>query len=173
MTLQCPAYNLLVPVLDAATLDILSHSAEQSQRLGSRLGELLRPGDLVCLRGDLGTGKTTLVQGIARGWGAIQPATSPSFVLLNQYRDPDGRVLFHADGYRLEAGSFLGFDVEELLQEGALVIEWPERFGSLPQERLWVELRWVEDTRRGLRFTPTGRRFEDLISKYRHLTYGG
>lgn len=173
MTPQCPAYNLLVPVLDAATLDILSHSAEQSQRLGSRLGELLRPGDLVCLRGDLGTGKTTLVQGIARGWGAIQPATSPSFVLLNQYRDPDGRVLFHADGYRLEVGSFLGFEVEELLQEGALVIEWPERFGSLPQERLWVELRWVEDTRRGLRFTPTGRRFEDLISQYRHLTYGG
>jgi tRNA threonylcarbamoyladenosine biosynthesis protein TsaE len=162
-----------VPVLDATTLDVVSHSAEQTQRLGSRLGELLRAGDFVCLRGDLGTGKTTLVRGMARGWGAIQAATSPSFVLLNQYRDPDGRILYHADGYRLEPGSFLGFDIEELLQGGALVIEWPDRFGSLPTERLWIELRWVEDTRRGIRFIPTGKRFEDLISQYRRLTYGG
>jgi tRNA threonylcarbamoyladenosine biosynthesis protein TsaE len=173
VALWCAAYNPLVPVLDATTLDIVSHSAEQTQRLGSRLGELLRPGDLVCLRGELGTGKTTFVQGMARGWGALQPATSPSFVLLNQYRDPEGRILYHADGYRLEAGSFVGFDVEELLERGALVIEWPERFESLPQDRLWIELRWVEDTRRGVRFTPTGKRFEDLLSQYRHLTYGG
>src|SRR5687768_10234172 len=95
-------YNRRVPILDPHTLDFLSHGPEQTQRYGVRLGELLAPGDLVCLAGQLGAGKTNLANGIGRGFGIDEPLTSPTFTLVNEYRRPgDGRTLVHVDAYRL------------------------------------------------------------------------
>jgi len=90
-----------MPILDGNSLEFLSHSPEQTQRLGVRLGELLKSGDVICLAGDLGSGKTTLAQGIARGWGALDPVTSPTFVIVNEYRRADGAALYHVDAFRL------------------------------------------------------------------------
>jgi tRNA threonylcarbamoyladenosine biosynthesis protein TsaE len=166
-------YNRLVPVLDANTLDISSHGADQTQRLGSRLGELLQPGDVVCLAGDLGAGKTTLAQGIARGWGALEAATSPTFVLVNEYPRPDGARLYHLDAFRLEADSAPGFDLMELATEGPVLLEWPDRMhGLVPAEHLWVEMRWVEDTRRGIRVRAVGGHYPQLLDRFRRLTFG-
>ena len=75
-----------MPILARDAFEFFSRSAEQTQRLGMRLGSLVKPGDLICLSGDLGAGKTTLVQGIARGWGSVDQVTSPTFVLVNVYR---------------------------------------------------------------------------------------
>jgi tRNA threonylcarbamoyladenosine biosynthesis protein TsaE len=73
-----------VAILDEKTLDFVSISYEQTVRLGVRLGELLFPGDLICLAGDLGSGKTALAQGIGRGWGTTCRITSPTFTIVNE-----------------------------------------------------------------------------------------
>src|SRR5512140_2132201 len=91
----------LMPILDVHALEFFSRSPDQTRRMGMRLGALLEPGDLICLSGDLGAGKTTLVQGIARGWGSLDSVTSPTFILVNAYRRPDGQVMHHVDAYRM------------------------------------------------------------------------
>src|SRR5258706_9835 len=92
-----------VPILKEGQLDISSHSAEQTQRLGARLGSLLQVGDIICLSGDMGAGKTVFSAGIGRGWGAKTPLTSPTFNLVHDHtRDADSQHLYHLDCYRLE-----------------------------------------------------------------------
>ena len=97
-----------------------------------RLGGLLQPGDLICLQGELGAGKTTLVQGMAQGWGSLDAVSSPTFILVNEYRRPNGGQFFHMDAYRLESGlEAAELDLDLMLGEGALVVEWPERISSV------------------------------------------
>ncbi len=97
-----------MPILEANSFEFISRSPEQTRRIGIRLGSYLQPGDVVCLSGELGAGKTTLVQGIAQGWGSPDAVTSPTFVLVNNYRKAGGFELNHFDAYRvqnaLEAG---------------------------------------------------------------------
>ena len=89
-----------MPILTEGSLEFLSHSPEQTIRLGVRLGELIKPGNVICMAGDLGTGKTTLAQGVARGWGSLDQVTSPTFILINEYRRADTARLFHFDAFR-------------------------------------------------------------------------
>ena len=82
---------------------------------------------MVCLSGDLGSGKTTMVQGLAQGWGTLDPVSSPTFVLVNAYRRPDEQTLFHLDAYRLKnALEAEDLDLDLMLDSGALVLEWAE-----------------------------------------------
>jgi tRNA threonylcarbamoyladenosine biosynthesis protein TsaE len=168
-------YNLDMPIFDPFTVEFFSRSPEQTRRLGMRLGALLQPGDLVCLSGDLGAGKTTLVQGIAQGWGSTDSVSSPTFVLVNQYRKPDGVSLYHLDAYRLQnAIEAEDLDLDLMIESGALVIEWPERIlPALQEDRLWVTLRWMADEQRGMVFMPHGKRYEGLIAEFRRRTFGG
>jgi tRNA threonylcarbamoyladenosine biosynthesis protein TsaE len=164
-----------MPILDAHTFEFFSHSPEQTRRLGMRLGALLQPGDLVCLQGDLGAGKTTLVQGVAQGWGAMDAVSSPTFVLVNAYRRPDSSQLFHFDAYRIDSpGEAEELDMDNLLSQGPLVIEWPERVEtSLPVERLWAWLEYESDEHRAMRFAACGRRYDTLLDHLRQTVYGG
>jgi tRNA threonylcarbamoyladenosine biosynthesis protein TsaE len=163
-------------ILNDQTLDFTSSSVEQSVRLGVRLGELLEPGDLVCLSGDLGAGKTVLARGIGRGWGAAARVTSPTFTLVNSYpRLRDGRILYHVDAYRLEsAADVITAGLEEVLQgEGVVMLEWPERITTfLPADRLWIAMSYLNDTRRSLRFSATGERPVALLKAFRHAAFG-
>ena len=163
-----------MPVLDRQSLEFISRSAEQTRRVGMRLGALLQPSDLVCLVGDLGAGKTTLVQGISAGWGSLDPATSPTFVLVNVYRRLEGEKLFHLDAYRLSgAAEAEDLDIDALLGAGPLVIEWADRIQeALPPERLWVSLQWVDDNQRDMVFTARGSRFLGLLGELRKHIYG-
>lgn len=165
-----------MPILDDRTLDFVSNSAAQTERLGVRLGELLQPGDLLCLGGGLGAGKTCLARGISRGWGAVRSATSPTFVLINEYaRAVDNLPLFHLDCYRLQGPAeawAIGLD-DILDRQGAVMIEWPERIEALlPTDRLWISLRWAAATKRGICFTAAGRRAEQLLTKFRFSAFG-
>lgn len=167
-----------MPLIPPQSLELISHSAEQTRRAGIRLGALLEAGDLVCLIGDLGAGKTTLVQGLSAGWGSLDAATSPTFVLVNVYRRPGGR-LFHLDAYRLSgAAEAEDLDLDALLEGGPLVIEWADRIQeALPPERLWVTLRWVamsgdDDTQRDILFTAQGERYVSLLAELRRRLYG-
>jgi len=163
-------------ILDERTLDFISSGVEQTVRLGVRLGELLIIGDLICLSGELGTGKTAFAQGIGRGWGASRHVTSPSFTLVNEYkRLNDGRTLYHIDCYRLEnSADIVTAGLDDILNDGgAIMIEWPERISDiLPEGRLWVELRHINDTRRGLRIKADGDRALDLLQEFRQSAFG-
>jgi tRNA threonylcarbamoyladenosine biosynthesis protein TsaE len=165
-----------MPILDERALEFLSHSPEQTRRLGVRLGELIQSGDLLCLSGDLGSGKTTLAQGIARGWGSLDPVTSPTFILINEYHRADSATLYHFDAFRLsgvaEAEALGWYDL--LDGAGPVIIEWPERIAeSLPEDRLWVSLRWVDEMRRGLHFEARGVHYERMLQAFRQTTFGG
>ncbi|HSM54644.1 MAG TPA: tRNA (adenosine(37)-N6)-threonylcarbamoyltransferase complex ATPase subunit type 1 TsaE [Candidatus Sulfomarinibacteraceae bacterium] len=163
-------------ILDEWTVDFVSTSAEQTERLGVRLGQLLEPGDVVCLSGELGAGKTTLARGVGRGWGTALRVTSPTFTLVNEYpRLGDGRTLYHVDCYRLSGeGDVVTAGLEDVLDDdGAIMIEWPERLEAwLPEDRLWIALRHMNETRRGMRITASGERSAELLIAFKRSAFG-
>jgi len=164
-----------MPILDAHSLEFISRSAEQTRRVGMRLGALLKPGDVVGLVGDLGAGKTTLVQGIAAGWGSLDPVSSPTFVIVNVYRRPQGERLYHLDAYRLaSAAEAIDLDLDAMLSSGPLVVEWAERVaGALPAEALQIRLVYVSDSQRDMVMQARGQRYEALLASFRKAVFGG
>ena len=164
-----------MPILDPNALEFFSRSPEQTRRLGLRLGALLRLGDVVCLSGDLGAGKTTMVQGIARGWGSLDGVSSPTFVLVNVYRRLDGQQLHHLDAYRMQnAFEAEDLDIPLMLEKGPMVMEWPERIeGVVPPENLKVSMRWMADEHRGMLISGRGRRSQVILAELRRQMYGG
>jgi tRNA threonylcarbamoyladenosine biosynthesis protein TsaE len=164
-----------MPIIAANSLDFISRSAQQTQRLGMRLGSLLQPGELVAMTGDLGSGKTTLVQGIAQGWGAVDAVSSPTFVLINSYRRPDGQLLHHMDAYRIESAlEAEDLDLDALLSTGPLLVEWAERISpALPSERLTIQMTWMAEEQRNLVFTPHGAHYEQLLKAFKRQAFGG
>ena len=163
-----------MPILNSNSLEFFSRSTEQTRRLGMRLGAFLQVSDCVCLTGDLGSGKTTLVQGISQGWGSLDPVSIPTFVLVNQYRRPAGESLYHMDAYRIaNALEAEDLDLDLMLGQGALVIEWAERIlPALPRERLVIQMRWVADEQRGMVLTPYGERYKSLLDAIRQRMIG-
>lgn len=163
-----------MPILDPDSLEFLSRGPDQTRRAGIRLGSLLGPGDLVCLIGDLGAGKTTLVQGINNGWGSLDQASSPTFVLVNVYRRPDGQRLYHVDAYRLSGPlEAEDLDLDSLLVNGPMVVEWADRISkALPPECLTVHLRYIDRDQRDLLITARGERYQDMLKKFRKIVYG-
>lgn len=155
--------------IDSHTLEVKSHSAEQTRGLGARLGTALQTGDMICLQGDLGAGKTTFVQGIAQGWNSVDSVSSPTFILVNLYRRADGGQVFHMDAYRLDStGEAEELDLDSMLAEGALIVEWPERMqGLIPNERLWVEFTQSGEEERELKFNARGERYTALLDSIR------
>lgn len=163
-------------ILDERTLDFTSSSAAQTERLGLRLGELLRPGDVVCLSGELGAGKTMLARGIGRGWGTAVRVTSPTYIIVNEYpRARDGAVLYHIDGYRLEGeGDVMSAGLADIFDSrSAIMIEWPERVEALlPADCLTVQLVFDTATRRRMRFTAGGQRAAALLEDFKTSAFG-
>lgn len=161
-----------MPILDPDTFEFISRSPEQTRRIGIRLGAYLQPQDVICLSGELGAGKTTLVQGIAKGWGTGEPVTSPTFVLINQYHRPDNSEMNHLDAYRLNSAiEAEDLDLERLIEEGPLLIEWPERIlEALPSNHLWIQMVWLGDEQRQLVITTHGHHYKQLLKKLRDST---
>ena len=111
--------------------------------LGKSLGEQAKPGEIYCLEGDLGAGKTVLTQGFAAGLGIRGPVNSPTFTIVQEYRQ--GRIpLFHFDVYRIgDPEEMLDVGLDEYLdsEEGVCLIEWPSRIAELlPPEARWIHL---------------------------------
>lgn len=135
----------------------LSASPEDTLSFGEQLGQLLRDGDHICLTGDLGAGKTLLVQGLAKGLAIKEEVTSPTFTILQVYSGPV--TLYHFDLYRLEYEDQLddiGFD-EYTGNTGAAVIEWSEKFPDrLPEDRITITITKTRDSERLLAVTAAG-----------------
>ena len=134
-----------------------THSPEETQEVGVRIGCQLRPGDVVALIGDLGVGKTCLTQGIARGAGVYQDQTvnSPSYILVNEYA---GKIpVYHIDLYRLERlEDIVALGLEDYLEgDGICVIEWADRMGELlPEHCIQVSITGEDEFTRAIEVTP-------------------
>lgn len=135
----------------------------------------MHTGDVIGLVGDLGSGKTTLMQGVASGWGSLDPVSSPTFVLVNIYRHPEGGRLFHLDSYRLSGPAEAeDLDVTAMLDAGPLVVEWAERIWEvLPTHHLQVAMTYIDENYRDLIISAHGLRYERLLADIRKQIYGG
>ncbi|MGH7323621.1 MAG: tRNA (adenosine(37)-N6)-threonylcarbamoyltransferase complex ATPase subunit type 1 TsaE [Candidatus Rokuibacteriota bacterium] len=125
---------------------LVTHSAEETEAAGEQLGRKLGAGDVVGLTGELGTGKTSFIRGLARGLGVGTPATSPTFVLVNEYQ---GRVpVHHVDVYRTESlTEVMDLGLPELFDEGGVtLVEWADKLGPLlPARTIRVHIIGVGD----------------------------
>jgi tRNA threonylcarbamoyladenosine biosynthesis protein TsaE len=153
----------------AVTLELTTRSAEETQALGERLAAALAPGDVIGLTGQLGAGKTTLIQGLGRGLGADESQVkSPTFILMREYA---GRVpLIHIDAYRLEdASSAVWLDMEWLFSPRKVtVMEWAERLADcLPEDHLHIEMTHKSAHQRAIRLTARGPRSAAIIEALR------
>jgi tRNA threonylcarbamoyladenosine biosynthesis protein TsaE len=138
-------FTLPDPLTDPLTL-WLPH-AEATRQLGISLGKTLPEGSVLLLEGDLGSGKTTLVQGIGQGLGIKEPIASPTFILLNEY--PEGRIpLYHFDLYRLEPAEVAALYLETYWSgieypPGIVAIEWADRMVHTPPDALKIRLSYT------------------------------
>jgi tRNA threonylcarbamoyladenosine biosynthesis protein TsaE len=130
-------------------IEIRTYSVEETAELGKKLGSLLQKGDVICLGGDLGTGKTAFTGGIAATLGVDGYITSPTFTIVNEYK---GRIpLYHFDVYRIaDSEEMFEIGFEEYLEGGGVVvIEWAERISEvIPEEHIRVEI--AKDLKSGL-----------------------
>jgi tRNA threonylcarbamoyladenosine biosynthesis protein TsaE len=146
--------------------NVISSSPEQTWRIGEMLGSRLGPGDVICLYGDLGSGKTNFAYGIAQGLGIQEKyIPSPTFTFVNEYQ---GRIPFyHIDLYRLkDSGELENIGFEEYIDsDGVTVIEWAEKADEeLPKDCLSVYLAYVEDKSREIGFLAEGERYMRLLA---------
>jgi tRNA threonylcarbamoyladenosine biosynthesis protein TsaE len=147
---------------------IITTSPAETEAVGKSLGKLLISGDVLCLNGELGAGKTCFARGVARGLGIEEPVTSPTFTLINEYigREP----FYHFDVYRLggpEEMNDLGYE-EYFYGQGVALVEWGELVNELlPPERLdiWLSVPEEHIEHREIRLVPYGERYCSLAEE--------
>lgn len=148
-------------------MEIRLNGLEETKEFGIKLGEILAGGDIVCLNGDLGAGKTTLTKSIGLGLGVTDYITSPTFTLINEYR---GRLpVYHFDVYRLENVDELydlGFD-EYFYGKGVSIIEWAEKIEKLlPKERIVLNIeKGIDIDERRINITGYGNRYIEILKE--------
>jgi tRNA threonylcarbamoyladenosine biosynthesis protein TsaE len=150
------------------SFEVTTQSVDATIQLGQQIGAMLRSGDVLCLSGDLGAGKTALSRGLVHGWGALEHASSPTFVFVHEHhRATDSQRLYHVDCYRLQSAldaATIGLE-DMLAGDDVVLLEWPERVESLlPADRLWIEIETVEDNTRRFTFEAVGTRYSALLT---------
>lgn len=152
------------------TQEIISHSKEETLRIGREFAKHCTPGTVIALSGDLGAGKTTFTQGLLEGLGVEGPYTSPTFVLMKQYdvrhkrsedeyamnntdrnRTAELSRIYHADAYRINTQQMLAIGWEEWIEDasGVVIIEWPERIADIiPETAINISLEWIDESSR-------------------------
>jgi tRNA threonylcarbamoyladenosine biosynthesis protein TsaE len=152
----------------ALEVRVRTTSAAETIALGERLGRVARQGDLVCLWGDLGAGKTQVAKGVALGLGIASTITSPTFILMAEY--PGRMPLFHVDLYRLAdaADALAGGVIDDRQADGLTVVEWPERMGDvLPAARLDVRIDGSGDEPRTITVAATAEGYRPYVDAVR------
>ncbi|MFS0674414.1 tRNA (adenosine(37)-N6)-threonylcarbamoyltransferase complex ATPase subunit type 1 TsaE [Ornithinibacillus sp. 179-J 7C1 HS] len=145
-----------------STYKVETNTADETIALAERLVSLLQPGDVLTLEGDLGAGKTTFTKGIATGLGIKRTLSSPTFTIIKEY---EGTIpLYHMDVYRLEnSDEDIGFD-EYFNGNGITVVEWAQFIEDyLPEERLDITIKYLDEQSRGIEFNPIGAHFEKVV----------
>ena len=152
-------------------LEVKTRSADETRQLGGAMAPLLVPGDVLVMSGDLGAGKTTFVQGLAKGLGIVERVTSPTFILMKEY--PGGRFpLMHLDVYRLsKVQEVIDLGIDEYLDPSYVVaVEWGDRVEPLlPQDHLKVELLHDGGDSRTVILTAKGNHWEARLAAIQEL----
>ncbi len=152
--------------IDNGKLSIITGSPDQTRRLGMHIGRLAEGNHVYLLTGNLGTGKTHLVQGIAFGLGIGEYACSPSFMIAREYH---GRLpLYHLDLYRLDyLEEIAGLGLDEYFRDDSVcAIEWAEKGAAvLPGDNLTISLTHLTGEKRRISFIPRGKRYDELLDR--------
>ncbi|MCL2335765.1 MAG: tRNA (adenosine(37)-N6)-threonylcarbamoyltransferase complex ATPase subunit type 1 TsaE [Endomicrobia bacterium] len=148
---------------------ILTSSPDETRELGAAFARLLKKGDIVFLKGDLGSGKTTFTQGVVSAFGNKGFARSSSFILVNEY-DAEDCKLYHLDLYRLNPSSVWDIGIEEYLYgENIALIEWADRLEGAQNDNHWnVEIEYAGDETRKIKIERTSRCHAELVSASCH-----
>ncbi len=143
---------------------ITSRSIEDTMELAENIESEKFPGMIICLDGELGSGKTLFVKGFAKSLGIEDNITSPTFNIVKEYQTGE-LPLYHMDVYRLESGDeSIGFD-DYFKSEGICIIEWAELIeDSLPDERLDIKFKVIDENTRIIKMTPHGQKYEDIVN---------
>ena len=166
-----------MPILDARSFEMDSHSDEQTQRIGARLGALLPMHMVIALIGQMGAGKTHFSKGVGVGWGADQPLRSPTFTLVQEHhRTTDRATLYHIDLYRAERTADLhGIGLEEIFDDDQAVtlVEWAERAEAmLPPDTLRIQIDVASPTKRQITFSTQSEQTWQLLQALRKDVFG-
>ncbi|WP_249871591.1 tRNA (adenosine(37)-N6)-threonylcarbamoyltransferase complex ATPase subunit type 1 TsaE [Oceanobacillus saliphilus] len=141
---------------------IQTNTEHETISVAEKLALLLKPGDVITLEGELGAGKTTFTKGLANGLGVKRNISSPTFTIIKEY---EGELpLYHMDVYRLEhSEEDIGFD-EYFYGNGITVVEWAQFIEEfLPEERLNINISYIDENKRELEFTSTGTHFKWIV----------
>lgn len=156
-------------------LKYISNSETETKELAAKLVPFLSGGDVLCLFGELGSGKTAFTSGIAKGIGINEPISSPTFTLLNEYYS--GNIpLYHFDVYRINSDEFLNIGGDEYFSgRGIVIIEWAENIRDiLPAERLEIYINYLDPltniNKREICFKPLGQKYIDILNKIAEVT---
>jgi len=156
---------------DNGRFRVVTTSPEETQLIGELLGRTLMAGSVVCLRGDLGAGKTCLTQGVGRGMDVDGVIHSPTFVFINEHPPhSSGPCLYHVDLYRVyDADDVFALGLEEYMYgDGVTVIEWADRAQEImPPDCLWITLTYLDEGRRRLDFEARGESYTRALSRLR------
>ena len=138
----------------------ITKNAEETRALGVKLALTFNGGEIVCLRGELGSGKTTFAQGMLRALGADGPYTSPTFVVIKQYKINNDksriRNVYHLDTYRVEVEDVLELSWDEMVKDkdNVIIIEWPDKMKKIiPRGALWIDFKELDKNKREIIFS--------------------
>lgn len=140
--------------------EFVTSNSKQTKQLGEMLAKEIRGGEIICLQGDLGAGKTTFTQGFLKGLGVQGPYTSPTFLIMKEYKRNARAVkkIYHIDAYRVESQDMLNLGWEEMVKsaqekkDSVVVVEWADRIKKIiPSDAVWLEFVWVDNKKRIIR----------------------
>ena len=142
--------------MSGKTITYITESSEETKLLAEKLTQQLNPGDFVAFYGNLGSGKTTFIQGLAKGLGIQRRITSPTFIILRHYKIEKG-LFYHIDLYRIETlKDLLGLGINEVLEDrtNIIAVEWAEKMGKLlPKKRLDINFEYIDENKREIKIT--------------------
>lgn len=134
--------------------NFVTNNFKETQKLGELLAKEISGGQIICLSGDLGSGKTTFTQGFLKGLKVKGPYTSPTFVVMKQYVLKDKNI-YHVDAYRIKAKDILNLGWEEMIKNknNIIIIEWADRIKKIiPKDSVWIKFEWQDEHKRKMTF---------------------
>lgn len=146
---------------------ILTHTAKETYDFGSRIGRNLKGGEVLELLGDLGSGKTTLIKGIAEGLGITEAVSSPTFT-INRVYDIGDKRFYHFDFYRIDSSDIVALELSEAASEpkSIVAVEWAEHAkGAMPEDRLTISFQSPAENERDIELTAHGDKSQALVEK--------
>lgn len=142
--------------MSGKTTTYITQSSEETKLLAEKLAKRLGPGDFIALYGNLGSGKTTFIQGLAKGLGIQRRIISPTFIIVRHYKTEKGSF-YHIDLYRAKSlEDLLSLGINEVLEDktNIVAVEWAEKMGKLlPKKRLDISFEYVDENKRKIKIT--------------------